>query len=310
MAIPAGAQKNEGRLAVTPLEEELRPVAFDVGRRSRHTLKGSMSKKTVFISYAREDTRHAERLYMDLRQSGIDAWLDTKRILPGQDWRREARKVIREAAYFIALISQYSLNKRGFVQSEMKRALEVLSETPSNQIFIIPVRLDDSYPEDEQLRALNWVDLYPNYEKGLKRILTAISNVEKTPLEYHSAATPSNQRAPIHYVPYKTFSDFMQDFIEKLPKSSTFVDPDYAIYVKYHTTVLGVELPPRLLDKYPREIMIVLQHQFENLTALKDAFTVVLWFGGKPETLAIPYAAIQEIVIPNIGLRVEYFGRQ
>lgn len=268
-----------------------------------------MSKKTVFISYAREDTRHAERLYMDLRQAGIDAWLDTKCILPGQDWRRETRKVIREAAYFIALISEYSLNKRGFVQSEIKRALEVLSELPSNQIFLIPVRLDSSYPEDEELRALNWVDLYPSYEKGLERILAAVSDVEKAPLEYRGPDTPSGKRAPIQYAPYRTFSDFMQDFIEKLPRSSALADPEYAMYVKFDTTASGVEMPGSLRDKYPREIMIVLQHQFENLTARKDVFTVVLWFGGKPETLVIPYAAIQEIALPTIGLRLEYFGR-
>ncbi len=101
-----------------------------------------MTGGTVFISYAREDSRHAERLYMDFRQSEIDAWLDTRRLLPGQNWRREIHQAIRAAKYFIALVSEHSVGKRGFVQAEMKRALNVFAEVPAGQIFIIPVRLD------------------------------------------------------------------------------------------------------------------------------------------------------------------------
>jgi hypothetical protein len=43
-----------------------------------------MDKKTVFISYAREDRMYAERLYMDLRRAELDVWMDTKRLLPSQ----------------------------------------------------------------------------------------------------------------------------------------------------------------------------------------------------------------------------------
>jgi len=267
-----------------------------------------MDSSVVFISYAREDARHAERLYMDLRAAEINAWLDTRCLLPGQNWKREITRVIRGAAYFIALISQHSLNKRGVVQSEIRRALQVMAEVPVDQIFLIPVRLDDCHPADEELQNLNWVDLFPSYDKGLHRILAVCSGLPKSPLEFRTASETAGARAPVYFAPYRSFTDFAKDLVERLPRSSSLADPDYAMYVRYKTTVSGVVLPGSLKEKYPDEITIVLQHQFQALTALRDAFTVVLWFSAKPETLVVPYSAVREIVVPTIGLRVEHFG--
>ena len=264
-----------------------------------------MARDTVFISYAREDARYAERLYKDLRVAGVDAWLDTKRLLPGQDWELEISQAIREASFFIALISERALSKRGFVQSEMKKALKVLDEVPSGQAFLIQVRLDGTQPRDERLRALNWVDLLPDYERGFERILSTLQELSPVPLEIRGSGIGA--RAPISYTPYRTFSDFAHDLIEKLPSSASLADADYSMFVTYRTAAPGVVMPERLRAQYPDEIKIVLQHQFDALTAHREHFTVVLWFGGSPSTLAIPYDAIREIVVPKIGLRLEHF---
>lgn len=263
---------------------------------------------TVFISYAREDARYAERLYMDLRRAEVDAWLDTRCLLGGQKWKPEISRVIRGSAYFIALISQYSLTKRGVVQVEIKQALQVLAEVPSDQIFLIPVRVDECYPADEELQNLTWVDLFPNYEKGLERVLAVLKDLPKSPLEFRARDMQAGDRAPVHYAPYKSFVDFAKDLIERLPRSASFADPDYAMYVRYSTTAPGVVIPESQKERFPVEITIVLQHQFQTLTALREAFTVVLWFSGKPETLVVPYIAVREITVPSIGLRIEHFG--
>lgn len=270
--------------------------------------RGDVSSNTVFISYAREDARYAERLYMDLRKAGVDAWLDTKRLLPGQDWRAEIRRVIHEAAFFIAITSANSLNKRGFVQSEMRRALRTLDEVPAGQSFVIQVRLDETVPQEEVLQSLSWIDLFPNYERGLERILAALSHLERAPLEMRSPLDAAGARAPISYAPYRGFAEFAKDLIERLPTSASMADRDYAMYVHYRTDVEGVRLPPHLLAKFPSEIRIVLQHQFENLTALTSSFTVVLWFDGIPHTLEVPYLAILDIDVPTIGLGIRHYA--
>jgi hypothetical protein len=65
-----------------------------------------MTSKTsmVFISYAHEDTGEANRLYADLRQKGIDAWIDSENLLPGQNWQNEINKAIQNCTYFVALL--------------------------------------------------------------------------------------------------------------------------------------------------------------------------------------------------------------
>lgn len=124
----------------------------------------------VFISYAREDIDMARRLYADLKMAGIVPWMDKIDLLPGQNWKFHITKAIRESSYFIALLFSKSLSKRGFVQKELKLALDILGEFSDEDVFLIPVRLDDCYPEDEKLKYLQWADLFPSYEAGRDEI--------------------------------------------------------------------------------------------------------------------------------------------
>lgn len=80
----------------------------------------------VFISYAREDSAMARRLYGDLAASGHTPWLDSENLLPGERWRRAIQLAIKESDYFLALLSSSSVSKRGFVQKEVLAAIEVL----------------------------------------------------------------------------------------------------------------------------------------------------------------------------------------
>jgi TIR domain-containing protein len=89
----------------------------------------------AFISYAREDEAAARRLYIGLKAAGVEAWLDKESILPGQDWQEAIAAAIESSEYFVAVLSSHSLNKRGFVQRELRIALEVLDEVPEGQVF-------------------------------------------------------------------------------------------------------------------------------------------------------------------------------
>ncbi|MDL1919030.1 toll/interleukin-1 receptor domain-containing protein, partial [Chloroflexi bacterium CFX5] len=73
-----------------------------------------MFKHKVFISYAREDSEIAKKLYDDLSQAGVELWFDRESLAPGQDWQLEIEKAIKESTFFLALISSKSTTKRGF----------------------------------------------------------------------------------------------------------------------------------------------------------------------------------------------------
>jgi hypothetical protein len=129
---------------------------------------------SVFISYARQDLTAARRLYFDLKRLGVEAWLDVECLLPGQRWKFEITRAIREARFFIAVLSAHAVSKRGVVQSELRQALSILDEYPDNDVFIIPVRVDECVPSDNRLKDLNWVDLFPSYEAGFERIKNVV----------------------------------------------------------------------------------------------------------------------------------------
>jgi cold shock CspA family protein len=125
----------------------------------------------VFISYAKEDKGFAEKLYSDLQQAGVKPWLDYMDLIPGQRWEAAIKKAISDSSYFIAVLSSYSVGKKGYVQKEIRHALDIAEEYPEDEIFIIPVRIDECEPSFEGLRRLHRADLFPSYEKGLKELL-------------------------------------------------------------------------------------------------------------------------------------------
>lgn len=53
-------------------------------------------------------------------------------------------------------------------------ALDMLDMFPFEDIFVIPVRLDECEPPYEKIKNLQWVDLFPSYEAGLSKILKVV----------------------------------------------------------------------------------------------------------------------------------------
>lgn len=129
----------------------------------------------VFISYAHEDYLHAKKLYDKLNSfQDIDVWFDKESLLPGQKWELEIRNAITSSRYFLLLLSTLSTKKKGFYQREIRKALEILEEYTDDKIYLIQVRLDDCQPHYEQLKDLQYVDLFPDYDIGFERILRTL----------------------------------------------------------------------------------------------------------------------------------------
>jgi hypothetical protein len=155
----------------------------------------------IFISYAHEDEDRsfAIRLYHDLVDFGFDAWIDTEKLLPGQQWETVIRENIRKSDLFIAILSSRSINRRGYAQSELKQALRVLEEIPPDQVFIIPVRIDECRPNDERrLAGIHRADLFPHYNDGFEKILRTIRLAISQEVEVNSGNAPIPQDSLKH----------------------------------------------------------------------------------------------------------------
>ena len=84
----------------------------------------------VFISYATEDYNKARQIYEDLKAAGVEPWLDREDLLPGQKWKYAIKKAIRESDYFLTLLSDRAVSKRGFVQKEQRLRWRLRKELP------------------------------------------------------------------------------------------------------------------------------------------------------------------------------------
>jgi hypothetical protein len=77
-------------------------------------------------------------------------------------------------------------------------------------------------------------------------------------------------------------------------------------YIGFGTTAPGVVIPPRLLERFPIEITIVLQHQFWDLEVGDEAFSVSLSFDKQVEQLTIPFAAIKSFADPSVEFALAF----
>ena len=128
----------------------------------------------VFLAYVEEDLAQVERLYQALSRQGLDPWLDKRKLLPGQNWPRAIERAISVSDYFIACFSPRSVVKRGMFQAELRYALECAARLPLDQVYLIPVRLAECPVPARVTREIQYVDLFPDFDAGFRRILQAI----------------------------------------------------------------------------------------------------------------------------------------
>ncbi len=132
------------------------------------------TRPRVFVAYLIEDVARAEKLFDDLLAHGLDPWLDRRKLLPGQNWPRAIEQAISVSDFFVACFSRHAGGKRGCFQSELRYALDCARRTPLGEVFFIPVRFEESSVPDEISREIQYVDLFPEWRKGVQRIVAAI----------------------------------------------------------------------------------------------------------------------------------------
>ncbi|MFN0112945.1 MAG: SUMF1/EgtB/PvdO family nonheme iron enzyme [Blastocatellia bacterium] len=128
-------------------------------------------KVKIFISYARVDAEPVAEIYQRLLDAGFDPWIDTEHLLPGVKWRSTIVNAVREADFFLLCISAQSSNRRGFIQREIKAALDLWEEKTPDDIYFIPLRLEECDLPDQvsEFQCVNWFE--PN---GWDRLMKSL----------------------------------------------------------------------------------------------------------------------------------------
>lgn len=81
---------------------------------------------------------------------------------------------------------------------------------------------------------------------------------------------------------------------------------DHHFYISFETQAEGVRLSDRLRAQYPEDMTIILQHQFWDLSVTDAGFEVGMSFGGIPEKLYIPFAAVTGFFDPSVQFGLQF----
>ena len=81
---------------------------------------------------------------------------------------------------------------------------------------------------------------------------------------------------------------------------------DHHFLLSFITDADGVEIPKTLKERYPNEMTIVIQHQFENLIINDDRFSVTLSFDGKKEAIVVPFMALTSFADPGVKFGLKF----
>ena len=85
---------------------------------------------------------------------------------------------------------------------------------------------------------------------------------------------------------------------------------EHHFYITFRTDFPGVRLSNRLRERYPQEMMIVLQHQFWDLNVTEHTFEVGLSFSNIPERLLVPFDALVSFLDPSVNFALRFLGQE
>jgi hypothetical protein len=140
----------------------------------------AQTRPRVFIAYVEEDLWFAKKLYRAFEESGFRPWLDKKRLMPGQNWPRAIETAIQTSDFFVACFSRRAISKRGSFHSELRYALFCAAKVPLDEIFLVPLRLDDCVVPNRISKQIQYVDLFPDWETGVDRLIDVIKTQDES----------------------------------------------------------------------------------------------------------------------------------
>jgi formylglycine-generating enzyme required for sulfatase activity len=155
----------------------------------------------IFLCHSSADKPTVRDLYRRLTADGFSPWLNEENLLPGQEWEREIPRAVRAADVVIVCLSRGSITKAGYVQKEIKFALDVADEQPDGTIFLIPLKLEEC-DVPERLSRWQWVNQFE--ANGYARLVRSMHhraeslglNVSPTASAGSSARQPTTKDTP------------------------------------------------------------------------------------------------------------------
>lgn len=76
--------------------------------------------------------------------------------------------------------------------------------------------------------------------------------------------------------------------------------------IRFSTRHPGVRVPASLRVRYPKLLVIAIEHQFWDLSVTEDDFSVTLSFGDKRDNIVVPFAALVSFEDPFAPFHINF----
>ncbi len=121
---------------------------------------------------------------------------------------------------------------------------------------------------------------------------------------------PESPEPPDSLIPYdEIVQDSLRGVVRKVLQDVAAgggLPGSHHFFIAFRTRFPGVEMPKHLLERYPDEMTVVLQHRYWDLAVEDDHFKVGLTFNQVPAKLHIPYQAISGFVDPAVNFALQF----
>ena len=85
---------------------------------------------------------------------------------------------------------------------------------------------------------------------------------------------------------------------------------DHHFYITFKTQAAGVDIPQRLIERFPDEMTIVMQNRYWDLLVDDTGFSIGLSFNQVPSKLVIPYAAVTGFHDPSVNFELRFQAQE
>jgi len=161
-------------VTIEPIPEHIRELAGAPRIKYHQMLDASTPESRhlrVFLCHTAADKPSVRKLYQNIRKLGAEVWFDEKSLLPGQDWNAEIQGAIRNSDLVLVCLSTRAVNRVGYLQKEIRYALDYADEQPEGSVYVVPVKLEEC-DVPSRLTRWQWVNLWE--DGGFDRLAQAL----------------------------------------------------------------------------------------------------------------------------------------
>jgi regulator of protease activity HflC (stomatin/prohibitin superfamily) len=143
----------------------------------------------IFLSHSSKDHDVAKTICLALESRGLQCWLASRDVDPGESFMQAIVRAIR-AAKVMVLVFTHNAND----SDEIKKELVLASQ---NRLVIIPVRVEDVIPDDSlayQFATAQWINLFEDWEHQMERLTARIASI--VPIDHPKGETAGPKPLP------------------------------------------------------------------------------------------------------------------